>query len=218
MQHKETLFLLWLDDQLSAQQRKEFDQLCATDAQFAERVALVTSTREDASRFPDYQVPQWDPGQIFATPEKQTNWRQHWLSFSAMAMSACALLLVLGNVHIHRHSEGMTVSFGPNQAQLVAQFEQRLSDYQQQQAQALVKVATDLQQQQRLTNAELTNYLVTSNRQERREDFAEFLRFINQQRSDDQVYFARQLNALQESLYPPSGDYIPSSNSTTFQE
>jgi hypothetical protein len=62
-----------------------------------------------------------------------------------------------------------------------------------------------MQKQQLQTSTQLTEYLLTSNRQERREDFAELLKFVNQQRYDDQIFYARQLNDLQDEINIQTG-------------
>jgi len=69
----------------------------------------------------------------------------------------------------------------------------------------LTAFTQSLQEQQLSTSTQLTNYLLASSRQERKEDFGELIKFINEQRSDDQVYFARQLNQLQQEIYDAPG-------------
>ena len=51
-------------------------------------------------------------------------------------------------------------------------------------------------QQQMQMNTQLARHLLDSSRSERREDFADLIKHLNQQREDDQVFFARQLNNL----------------------
>ena len=69
------------------------------------------------------------------------------------------------------------------------------------------KYADAMAAQQRESSAQLTQYLLASGRQERREDFAEFVKFINQQRDDDQRFMARQLNHLKQEINAMENSY-----------
>ena len=100
-------------------------------------------------------------------------------------------------------SEGkLTMGFqqGPSDEQVAALVNQKLNDYQQANQAMFTQYVAALQQQQQENSTQLTQYLLTSSRQERREDFAELIKFINQQRDDDQRYYARQLTQLQRDI------------------
>jgi hypothetical protein len=56
-------------------------------------------------------------------------------------------------------------------------------------------------QQQMDASTQLTQYLLGASRKERREDFAELIKYVNEQRGDDQLFYARQLNKLQKDIY-----------------
>ena len=64
----------------------------------------------------------------------------------------------------------------------------------------LLQIWILLQQQQKLANAELVNHVLSSNRQERKEDFVELINYVQQQREDDQYYMNKQLAHLKSDL------------------
>jgi dTDP-D-glucose 4,6-dehydratase len=66
---------------------------------------------------------------------------------------------------------------------------------------ALTNYTQTMQQQQMDTSTQLTQYLLGASRKERREDFAELIKYVNEQRGDDQLFYARQLNKLQQDIY-----------------
>jgi uncharacterized protein with NRDE domain len=47
--------------------------------------------------------------------------------------------------------------------------------------------------------------LIAANRDERNDDMAELIRYVNAQREDDQVFFANQVQQLSEDLLQQSG-------------
>ena len=83
----------------------------------------------------------------------------------------------------------------------------KLNDYQIANQAMFGKYVDAIAAQQKESSAQLTQYLLSSSRQERREDFAEFVKFINQQRDDDQRFMARQINHLQQDISLLQGSY-----------
>ena len=120
----------------------------------------------------------------------------------SMAMSAMAIVMVVSGFSVQVSEGKLTMGFqqGPSDEQVAALVNQKLNDYQQANQAMFTQYVTALQQQQQENSTQLTQYLLTSSRQERREDFAELIKFINQQRDDDQRYYARQLTQLQREI------------------
>ena len=123
-----------------------------------------------------------------------------------MAMSVFALCLVVFNIEFRLEDSGMVISFaGQNEQQKLEEIvDARMQVLEQRQAESLDAYVDDLREEQLVATSQLTNFVLQSSRTERREDFAEFIRFINEQRSDDQQFYARQLNQLQEDLLTPT--------------
>ncbi|GAB3028025.1 hypothetical protein [Bowmanella dokdonensis] len=203
MSEKETLFALWLEDDLNDEQLAEFRQLCADDDEFAARVALGRDMQHQAKHYQQAEVPRWVPPAIGAQSRSGSPWG--WAGFAPLsfATSLLAIVMVLLRVEVQVQNNALTLSFAGQgrQAEIEQAVAAQLDDFRQQQQVALVDYARDLRDQQQQANTQLASYLLTSSRTERREDFAELIKFVNQQRADDQVFYARQLNKLEQELY-----------------
>jgi len=211
---KEALFSAYLDNSLSSEQEKQFKTLCESDPKFAQAVANSARLNDISANFVAPALPQWDKEQTFFSTGKQ---RSHsgWFSLPAcaMAMSACALIAVLTGANFSYSDKGIALTFSNSNAVTVDEVvEQRVTqevakalgeqrDYYQQANQALFKeYAQALSTQQQQSSAELTKYLLASSREERKQDFAELIKFINEQRIDDQRFYARQFTRLQDEI------------------
>ena len=198
---------LWLDGQLSELQRQQFEQRCVDDSLFAEQVEVANMMNVKAESYQPQSVPHWDRPSTFDGIEKGKWWRWQGLSSLSFAVSMLAIVMVLSGMQVRMDDGAMTISFAAKQSsqeidRLVAD---RLGEFQQNQQVVLNNYTQIMQQQQLDASTQLTSYLLSSSRQERREDFAELIKFVNEQRSDDQTFYARQLNKLQKDIYTNPG-------------
>ncbi|MGY0564025.1 MAG: hypothetical protein ACW7DQ_11165 [Paraglaciecola chathamensis] len=207
------LLALWLEDNLTPEQRTIFEQRCVQDDDFAQQVEAASTIKLHADGYQDFDVPQWDRDKTFDCQERVDSrnpfeysarrQRWAWLPSVSFAMSALAIVLVLTGTQVSLTSGELRIRFGHEQSQLAMSklIDSKLDTFKQNQQEAFSLYAQTLQQQQLESASQLTNYLLTSSRKERREDFAELIKFVNQQRSDDQLFYARQLNQLQQDVY-----------------
>lgn len=219
------LLALWLEDNLTPEQRNIFEQRCVQDDDFAQQVEAASTIKLHADGYQDFDVPQWDRDKTFDCQERGSSQeransqervdsrnpfeysarrqRWAWLPSVSFAMSALAIVLVLTGTQVSLTSGELRIRFGHEQSQLAMSklIDSKLDTFKQNQQEAFSLYAQTLQQQQLESASQLTNYLLTSSRKERREDFAELIKFVNQQRSDDQLFYARQLNQLQQDVY-----------------
>ena len=199
----ERLLALWLDSQLNEQQRAVFEQRCVDDDAFAQQVATANMFNLHAQHYEQQAVPEWDRAATFTASEKPKWWQWQGLSGVSLAMSAAAIVMVLSGFQVKMDDGAVTISFAGKHSQ--HEIEQLVNDkliaYQQSQQQVLNNFTQSIQQQQLDASSQLTQYLLASSRQERREDFAELIKFINEQRTDDQLFYARQINQLQQDIY-----------------
>ncbi|WP_026377416.1 hypothetical protein [Aestuariibacter salexigens] len=213
----ETLLSLWMDGNLDDSQRQLFERRLAEDESFSKMVETVNQVHMHAEQFTPLDVPKWDKESTFQSKPKRRWWQWQGIPAASMAMSVCAMLMVVSGTQFRYQDGVFSMSFGhqvqQQEVELLANqiVEQRLDKFTQQQEVAFTTYAAALQQQQQTSNAELTAYLLASSRQERREDFAELISFINQQRSDDQLFYARQINQLQQEIYTEPGALSPAS-------
>lgn len=199
----EQLLGLWLDNQLNEQQRQEFEQRCVDDEAFAQQVAAANMFNLHAQHYVEQDVPNWDRGSAFGLAEKTSWWQWRGGTGLSMVMSVIAMVMVLTGLQVRMDDGSLTISFAAKQSEQEIErlVNDRLQVYQQNQQLALNNITQTMQQQQLDASSQLTQYLLSSSRKERREDFAELIKFINEQRSDDQLFYARQLNQLQQDIY-----------------
>lgn len=198
------LFAKWLEGELTPEEQTTFEGWCKNDEAFADHVATAGRVERLSADFESQPVPKWDMEATFETPDGQKEKWWHWQGWSiaSFATSMAAILLVTLRVEISTQGGGMLISFaGDNQQQISQVVNDKLQEYKQLQESYLTTYAQNLQQQQSQMNAQLTNYLLKESRVERKEDFAELIKFVNQQRNDDQLFYARQLNQLQQNIY-----------------
>lgn len=206
---KATLLGLWLEGKLDEPQRQAFEQLCVQDKAFAAKVEAANLMAVQGETYQVRAVPEWDRESTFALPEKRHWWQWQGLSAMSFATSMLAIVMVVTGLNVEMKEGAITLSFtkGQSEQQVTQLIQSRMDVFHQEQQLALLRYAENMQQQQLAANTELTNYLLSSSRQERREDFAELIKFINQQRSDNQLFFARQMNNLQQEIYQ-NPDYL----------
>ena len=205
-QSPEYLFGQWLDNALTEDERSAFEALCVSDADFAARVATATQLNVAAEQFSAPPMPAWDKNATFIAPDKPKWWQWQGLPAVSMAMSAAAMVMVMSGFSMQVEDGRVTMGFGqsvpkgPTEAEVAALVADRINHYQQANQAMFTQYVNALQQQQQESSTQLAQYLLKSSRQERREDFAELVQFINQQRDDDQRYYARQLTHLQREI------------------
>lgn len=210
----EDLLAKWLENSLSESERQEFETLCINDEDFARRVENANAVAMMAEQFEEVPVPSWDRESTFTAPERPRWWQWQGLPMASMAMSALAMVMVVSGFRVDVADGRLSMGFSdaPDQQQIAAMMDQKITDYQQSNQALFTQYVDALNTQQQKNSAELTQYLLSSSRQERREDFAELVKFINEQRSDDQRFYARQINNLQQEISALEAGYstVPS--------
>jgi hypothetical protein len=203
----EQLFGLWAEQQLNEQQRHAFEQRCLEDNVFAKQVETFNMFSIQSEHYQSGEVPNWDRASTFDTPDK-TRWLQ-WQGLPSLsfATSMLAIVMVLTGLQVRTDEGAMTISFAGKQAEKQRSQEieklvnDKLAEFQTTQQLALTNYTQTMQQQQMDTSSQLTQYLLGASRKERREDFAELIKYVNEQRGDDQLFYVRQLNKLQQDIY-----------------
>ena len=167
----------------------------------ANYIGLLSDTSQELT------PPVWNKNEHFEFTNKVPWWQWQAMPVAAFACSIVALLMVATGFNINIENGRASFGFGsdvPTQ-QIEALVQARMDDYLRSNQALLTQYVDSMQKQQLQTSTQLTEYLLTSNRQERREDFAELLKFVNQQRYDDQIFYARQLNDLQDEINIQTG-------------
>ncbi|GAA0855829.1 hypothetical protein [Aliiglaciecola litoralis] len=196
-----TLLAAWMENSLSEEQRQQFESLCAQDADFAAQVQVANQIGLQAQDYQPQTPPNWNKQATYHFQPERKWWHWQGLPVFSTALSVLAIVLVVSGFEVRFEDDAMTFSFNRSQPNIDQVVEQKLAEFSQQQQLVMNSYAKSLQEQQLATSTQLTNYLLASSRQERKEDFGELIKFINEQRNDDQLFFARQLNQLQQELY-----------------
>jgi hypothetical protein len=118
-----------------------------------------------------------------------------------------AIVMVLTGLQVRTDDGAMTISFAgkyreqQSEQEIDKLVDVKLAEFQKTQQLALTNTIQTMQQQQMDASTQLTQYLLGASRKERREDFAELIKYVNEQRGDDQLFYVRQLNKLQQDIY-----------------
>lgn len=199
----EQLFALWAEEQLGESQQHEFEQRCLQDEDFAKQVETFNIFAMQSEQYHTNDVPNWDRESTFDMPQKAKWWQWQGLPTLSFATSMLAIVMVLTGLQVRMDDGAMTISFAGKQSsqEIDRLVNDRLAEFQQAQQLALTEYTQAMGQQQMDASAQLTQYLLGASRKERREDFAELIKYVNEQRGDDQLFYARQLNKLQQDIY-----------------
>jgi len=205
--NNEQLFGLWAEQQLNEQQRNEFEKRCIQDNAFAKQVETFNIFSMQSEHYQSDEVPSWDIASTFDMPEKSKWWQWQGLPTLSFATSMLAIVMVLTGLQVRMDDGSMTISFTGKYREQQSErnidrlVNDRLKEFQEIQQLVLTRYTQTMQQQQMDTSTQLTQYLLGASRKERREDFAELIKYVNEQRGDDQLFYARQLNELQQDIY-----------------
>jgi hypothetical protein len=203
----EQLFGLWVEQQLNKQQQNVFEQRCLDDKTFAKQVEMFNMFSMQSEHYQSDEVPSWDRASTFNMPEKIKWWQWQGLPTLSFATSMLAIVMVLTGLQVRTDDGAMTISFAgkyreqQSEQEIDKLVDVKLAEFQKTQQLALTNTTQTMQQQQMDASTQLTQYLLGASRKERREDFAELIKYVNEQRGDDQLFYVRQLNKLQQDIY-----------------
>lgn len=228
----EALIIAWVNNSLTQEQKATFSKKYAQDSVFAAAADNASALAGFASEFVAPPVPDWNKAQLFPAQDK-SSWFQ-WQGFPALAcaLSAVAIVLVFTGMPNKDNGKLLTAQTPNNvdaeqlsslvaeqvRVQVRQQVKQQREMYQEANQVLFKEYAQSLAAQQQQTSAELTQYLLASSREARKQDFAELLQFINDQRIDDQRFYARQFSKLQDEIDGIGMGYsvvLPNSNSAS---
>ena len=228
----EALIIAWVNNSLTQEQKAIFSKKYAQDSVFAAAADNASALAGSASDFVAPPVPDWNKAQLFPAKSKSSWFQWQGLPALACALSAVAIVLVFTGLPNKDNGKLLTAQIPSNvgaeqlsslveeqvRVQVQQQVIQQREMYQEANQVLFKEYAQSLAAQQQQTSAELTQYLLTSSREARKQDFAELLQFINDQRIDDQRFYARQFSKLQDEIDGIGMGYsvvLPNSNSAS---
>ena len=231
----EALIIAWVTNSLTEEQKASFSKKYAQDSVFAAAADNASLLAGSASEFVAPPVPDWNKAQLFPAQDK-SSWFQ-WQGFPALACALAVVAIVLVFTGMPNKDNGrLLTAQTPNnvdaeqlsslvaeqvRVQVQQQVKQQREMYQEANQVLFKEYAKSLAAQQQQTSADLTQYLLASSRDARKQDFAELLQFINDQRIDDQRFYARQFSKLQDEIDGIGMGYsvvLPNSNSVSTED
>jgi hypothetical protein len=144
------------------------------------------------------EVPHWHRTSYAVRPPTK---HSSWVSWSALAFSSTAIIVLLLQPHIRSNERGISVSFGGSQSEIEINriVESRLSEYKKEQNVIFLnRLSVALEEQNNQTNLRLTNWL-EKNRYERQQDIKFVMTGWQSQRYQDQQLVDRQLSYIAEN-------------------
>ncbi|EKE87508.1 hypothetical protein [Idiomarina xiamenensis] len=219
MNNWQQAFERWLDGELSASESDQLQRdLEQHEPELAKLMQQFQQLQQAADSWQPEPVPAWSPRQSYSVPVKPSGtrwWQGTGLSMTALACSLLAVCLVLLNVQVSVQDQQLRIAFGGAiQAEQLQQLvDQRVASLAAEQQQHLQQQVADLRQDIRQdmqdSTTQLASYVLATGRQERREDFADLIKYVNEQREDDQVFYAYQLRQLKETIPDQPIGYQP---------
>ncbi|GLX79360.1 hypothetical protein tinsulaeT_27000 [Thalassotalea insulae] len=203
----ERKFSQWLEHRTSEGNQTSDEHHFADDNLWQERQAVANHLAHHADTTEQKGVPAWDRGATFVN-EKPAWWQWQGLSAFSFAFSCLAIAMVLLKVELVVKPEGIMLSFAGNhqqqqlqqEQQLAAMLDQRLQAFASEQQVVLANYAADIKVKQQQSNLELASYIMGASRQERKEDIADFIKYINEQWSDDQYKQNIKFRRLEQAI------------------
>ena len=189
----------WLDDLNENSKMPDF----SSDVQ-QKRADTAAHIQHQANLIGDVSVPEWNRAATM-TEQARSWWQWQGLPVLSMAFSFMALAMVVFKVEFIVKPEGMIVSFAGSHKQeqekrLAELVDQRLQTFASEQQVMLANYTSDLKVKQQESNLQLANYLLTTSRQERKEDMSDFIQYINQQRQEEQLTQRMKFNQIEQAL------------------
>jgi len=189
----------WLDDFSDSANTPDF-----SDEAWQGRAQTAAFIRHQANIMGEQEVPHWQRDAAMDSTERRW-WQWQGLPALSMAFSFMALTMVIFKVEFIVKPEGMMISFAGNHAaeqekKLAELVDQRLQTFASEQQVMLANYTSDLKSQQQDSNLQLANYIMTTSREERREDMTDFIQYVNQQMQEDQFTQQMKFKQIEQTL------------------
>ena len=204
----EQFFQRWLEGELTAEQSVEFEQRAANDKELQQRLATARVIEQQVHCYEQAKVPDWDRHSTFDVDHTPW-WQWHGLPALSMAFSVFAICLVVFKVELVSQDNGFAVNFGGgseafDSAQVDALVTERLQQFANEQELVMANYKSELKDSQQDNNLQLASYVLSATRQERNEDISDFIKYVNEQRSEDSIEQKLRFQKLEYKLQSQS--------------
>lgn len=208
----EQKFANWLEEKTSQNNNQVNEEHFDKESEWQHRMETASHLAHHADVSPEYEVPQWDRASTFES-DKKPWWQWSALPAMSFAFSCFAIALVLFKVELIVKPEGVMLSFADSysknyqKSQQVSQDErlaqlvdQKLQTFANEQQVILANYAADIKVKQQESNLQLASYVIGASRQERKEDMTDFIKYINEQRADEQFEQKMKFKELEQVI------------------
>jgi hypothetical protein len=200
----ERMFVDWLEKQSDSADLESNKEQLQQDEIWLHRMQTANYIAHQADVIGTEKVPHWDRTAAFES-DKRPWWQWQGLPAMSLAFSFFAIALVLFKVEIVMQEEGMLLSFSGSQTinqdnKVAALVEQKLQQFASEQQIVLANYAADIKVKQQDNNLQLASYIIGASRQERKEDFSEFINYVNDQRDDDRFNQSIKFKQLEQDV------------------
>jgi uncharacterized protein YciW len=205
LEHK---FANWLEEKTSQKNKQVNEEHFDKESEWQHRMSTASHLAHQVDISPEYDVPQWDRESTFET-DKKPWWQWSALPVMSFGFSCFAIALVLLKVELIVKPEGVMLSFADNYQESlqvseddrVAQLiDQKLQTFASEQQVILANYAADIKVKQQESNLQLASYVIGASRQERKEDMTDFIKYINEQRADEQFEQKMKFKELEQVI------------------
>lgn len=200
-QHDEQKFALWFEQWLDTGELPE-PQMAELMQHpiWSERVVASQQMSELAIQMADTgEVPDWNRNQGFEQHLAQPSWWQRQgMSAMALCFSIFACLVMVFDVKLVSTEQGMNLVWNEQQQNELLQ--QQFLQLAQMQDEYIDQRLTDYEQKQSEQTASLVNYVLDNSRTERKEDIADMVTVMQQQRQDDMRFLRQQFQDMNYNL------------------
>ncbi len=204
------------------------------DKAWQQRKALAAKIAQQASLEEDADVPNWHREAAFEQYSPQASAHSshlpwwHRLGFTAgqglavtafaCSMSVIALLGVFVNNNAGVNQQAIAALV---KAQLIEQLDievnRKLREFANEQQVILANYKAELSARQESSNLQLAGYVISSARDERKEDLSDFVSFINAQRKDEQLAQKIKFQQLEQAIGYRKANFQPSAQKPLIQ-
>jgi hypothetical protein len=197
---QEALLSAWLDGNISEQDERELRALAANDKALQTVLAMDVELKNRALITETQSVPDWDRDATWLASQKQKSWNGRAFSMLSMAMSLCAMVLVLSNFQVEVRDRKLSFGFGAGE-NAQQELDIKLAELRAEQDRKLYEFAQEMKIQQLEANAKLVDYVLTSNRESRDQELNSLISYLEQQRKSDFNYINNELAKVRYTRY-----------------
>ncbi len=173
--------------------------------------SLVNEITQKVNLEKEYEVPNWNRAEAFEQHSNSAGYKEeqapwwHWQGVGGLAFAASLSIIALLSVFVSKNDSLDQQAIARLIKEQVAQqldveVNRKLREFASEQQVILANYKVELSERQEKNNLQLAGYVMSSTRNERKEDLADFITFINEQRKDEQLDQKIRFQQLEQAI------------------